>query len=804
MARVCSFQIVPSSVPLGTENAAVSGGMGCVSRVFFSPNAGFHIPAIRRNRALLPKTGVSLRTSLSLQGRTSEKSRHRMISALNDDSAGKYGSANCGNGKAAFETLDVMLEEDARPAVDDRTLVDSSAGQPSMSFAGDQRDVKGVSPSIVPSGSNNTQNLTGNESSSKGLNITSGSVTLFSGHDKSVLLNSSDYDSAKTPRASPVENGCSLDGVERNERYFMDSEKPSYMSLVWEAGAKIEGVITDIRQEGNEPKERSLSLIIDEDYRARKDETIFHCFWIWSRDSASNIWAWAQNVIRSAFFVLWRHNQRWKAFWKQVLLGAQVPRRFSEAKEVWSSIGDATQRTLWLPREDDAFDIFFRNMIEIQKNILQMTAVQGKLAWIRLQQQYYRKLMALEEILATFPNSEDELNSREVELLAYTEKLLTQAKMNQEAYASSQEALSTAEEMVFHLQTQVDELKEDVVSRDNLLRLLQKEGVLSSQSLQRAAQSLSDAEKKIVELERRVHVGEELLYKERDKLTTALRTAGLHEHALKIAELKVAELTAEVTSLKESLSTGKGVEQLTAQVKTLEQELRSRDRLLLDIKDETIRSTEALKLAAQIKQDLNATRQREIHLTQTLEAANEKIKELEGQLAHNVRAMRAEGILKQTQKMLSEVKSEVELLRQGVEARDRAINIMKDEVDTNIALLRSAARDREDLRNMNRHVGELRMELESRDAKLSMMREEMALIIDLAKKQQSPRNSKSKTIAQSPASSTFSSSSPVEVEESKPKRKTPVRKSRETGTSSSPARKPNGTRRTTRSPPQLS
>ncbi|BBN15607.1 hypothetical protein MPTK1_6g20950 [Marchantia polymorpha subsp. ruderalis] len=680
MARVCIMQIVPSSVPLGTENAAVSGGMGCVSRVLLSPYAGFQIPAIRRNTAFLPKTGVSLRTSLSLQGRTSEKCRHPMITALSDDSAGKNGSANCGNGKAAFETLDVIHEEDARPAVDDRTSVDSSAGQPSMSFAGDQRDVRGVFPSIVPSVSNNTQNLTGNENSSKG--PTSGSVTLFSGHDKSVFLNSSDYDPTKTRRASPVENGGSVDGDERNERYFKESEKPSFVSLVWEAGAKIEGVTTDVRQEENEPNEQSLSLIIDEDYRARK------------------------------------------------------------------------------------------------------------------------KLMALEEILATFPNSEDELNSREVELLAYTEKLLTQAKMNQEAYASSQEALSTAEEMVFHLQTQVDELKEDVVSRDNLLRLLQKEGTLSSQSLQRAAQSLQDAEKKMVELERRVHVGEDLLYKERDKLTAALRTAGLHEHALKIAELKVAELTAEVTSLKESLGTGKGVEQLTAQVKTLEQELRSRDRLLLEIKEETLRSTEALKLAAQIKQDLNATRQREIHLTQTLEAANEKIKELEGQLAHNVRATRAEGILKQSQKMLSEVKSEVELLRQGVEARDRAINIMKDEVDTNIDLLRSAARNREELRNMNRHVGELRMELESRDAKLSMMREEMALIIDLAKKQQSPRKSRSKTIAQSPATST-SSSSPVDVEELKPKRKTPVRKSRESGTSSSPARKPNGTRRTTRSPPQL-
>ncbi|KAL2622061.1 hypothetical protein R1flu_002266 [Riccia fluitans] len=66
------------------------------------------------------------------------------------------------------------------------------------------------------------------------------------------------------------------------------------------------------------------------------------------------------------------------------------------------------------------------------------------------------------------------------------------------------QALSSIEELVLQLQTQVEVLKEEVASRDNLLRLLKKEGILSSQSLQRAAQSLSEAEKKIIELESRV------------------------------------------------------------------------------------------------------------------------------------------------------------------------------------------------------------------------------------------------------------------------------------------------------------
>lgn len=46
----------------------------------------------------------------------------------------------------------------------------------------------------------------------------------------------------------------------------------------------------------------------------------------------------------------------------------------------------------------------------------------------------------------------------------------------------------------------------------------------------------------------------------------------------------------------------KKVELFTAQVEILEEEVRSRDLLLREVRDEMVRSTDALKLASHIKQ----------------------------------------------------------------------------------------------------------------------------------------------------------------------------------------------------------
>jgi mannose/fructose/N-acetylgalactosamine-specific phosphotransferase system component IIB len=122
---------------------------------------------------------------------------------------------------------------------------------------------------------------------------------------------------------------------------------------------------------------------------------------------------------------------------------------------------------------------------------------------------------------------------------------------------------------------------------------------------------------------------------EEKKITApAMHSAAKWEQALQLAELKIEELVLETVSLKGLVESKdktvqaireetrrnanmllaaaktrdalanveKKVELLTVQVATLEEELQSRDVLLEEVKDEMVHSTDALKVAAEIKQ----------------------------------------------------------------------------------------------------------------------------------------------------------------------------------------------------------
>ena len=128
----------------------------------------------------------------------------------------------------------------------------------------------------------------------------------------------------------------------------------------------------------------------------------------------------------------------------------------------------------------------------------------------------------------------------------------------------------------------------------------------------------------------------------------------------------------------------KRADQLVAQCDGLENQLRSRDALLLEIKEEASKSAEALRFASQIKkvnqlsvlrnqdlsvssinrriltadnsscylchnikcfinmQDLNDSRQQEVELRQRIERQASYVEDLEQQLKENSRAVRAE------------------------------------------------------------------------------------------------------------------------------------------------------------------
>ncbi|EFJ27777.1 hypothetical protein SELMODRAFT_441475 [Selaginella moellendorffii] len=97
------------------------------------------------------------------------------------------------------------------------------------------------------------------------------------------------------------------------------------------------------------------------------------------------------------------------------------------------------------------------------------------------------------------------------------------------------------------------------------------------------------------------------------------------------------------------------------------------------------------------------------------------VKELRQELVENNRAVRAEQALRQLESEMDEVTAEVDILRKGVEARDEAIQLMREEVDRNIDVLSHAAGNRELVRELEEHIDELKAELRKKDTKLAAM-----------------------------------------------------------------------------------
>jgi chromosome segregation ATPase len=208
------------------------------------------------------------------------------------------------------------------------------------------------------------------------------------------------------------------------------------------------------------------------------------------------------------------------------------------------------------------------------------------------------------------------------------------------------------------------------------------------------------------------------LVESKDKTVQAIREETRRNANMLLAAAKTRDALANVE---------KKVELLTVQVATLEEELQSRDVLLEEVKDEMVHSTDALKVAAEIKQDLNASKRREVELSQELETQKELVKELQLEVAENIRAVRAEQALRQTEKKLNDTQMEVEVLRKGVKARDEALHFMKDEVDRSVNILSHAAETREELQKMKGYIKELRAELKSKDTKLASLHEELVV-----------------------------------------------------------------------------
>uniref|UniRef100_A0A7I4F141 Uncharacterized protein n=1 Tax=Physcomitrium patens TaxID=3218 RepID=A0A7I4F141_PHYPA len=247
--------------------------------------------------------------------------------------------------------------------------------------------------------------------------------------------------------------------------------------------------------------------------------------------------------------------------------------------------------------------------------------------------------------------------------------------------------------------------------------------------------TLSGAEARVRELEKQVEIGSQAqdysaekviemqlycaqnLLDTKEKITQPLRTENHHNASMLVAAAKA----------RESLTNAeKKVEFFTAQVAILKEEVRSRDMLLREVRDEMVCSTDALKLASQIKQVLNATKQKELELVQDLEIERSHVKDLQQELAENRRAVLVEQALQQMEKNLKGLELKVEMLRGGVRARDNALRLMRDEVDRSFEVLSNAAENREAVRQMTSYAEELRAELASKDEKIMSLQEKLS------------------------------------------------------------------------------
>ncbi|CAK9195480.1 unnamed protein product [Sphagnum jensenii] len=335
---------------------------------------------------------------------------------------------------------------------------------------------------------------------------------------------------------------------------------------------------------------------------------------------------------------------------------------------------------------------------------------------------------------------------------ALLELLRNEAIQSSNSLKLATQAMVAARKKIDSLQKQLDMTGTSSQQEQEVIR--NKDALSLGESL-----TLLEAGDKIKELEKQLESGKLALQEEKKITAPAMHSAAKWEQALQLAELKIEELVLETVSLKGLVESKdktvqaireetrrnanmllaaaktrdalanveKKVELLTVQVATLEEELQSRDVLLEEVKDEMVHSTDALKVAAEIKQDLNASKRREVELSQELETQKELVKELQLEVAENIRAVRAEQALRQTEKKLNDTQMEVEVLRKGVQARDEALHFMKDEVDRSVDILSHAAETREELQKMKGYIKELRAELKSKDTKLASLHEELVV-----------------------------------------------------------------------------
>ncbi|KAI5071165.1 hypothetical protein GOP47_0013416 [Adiantum capillus-veneris] len=341
--------------------------------------------------------------------------------------------------------------------------------------------------------------------------------------------------------------------------------------------------------------------------------------------------------------------------------------------------------------------------------------------------------------LRLFKESHD---SKHIEELSSLERLPSQSLEIIYNHLTVNEAMNKSMEKVGKAWESIARLYTSSVA-SKLIEILQREASLYFQSIIIFTEELAKAEAQVSSLHQKLINTEGSLEKERKSLRAARDGLDELDCALGNEESKVDDLFKEVSSLKAQLEQkettvqslknealkNKGlqetarkhltafhqseekVEQLTAQCNALVNQIKSKNSLLEDIRKEAFDKTEALRLATQIKQELNLCRHREVQLAQELERERLQKNELSHELMENSRAVKAEQALRQAEKDIMDLNRELAFLRNGIKSKDDAIRMMQQKIDGNIQILQSASNDREAMRKMKAYIHSLESKL---------------------------------------------------------------------------------------------
>lgn len=364
----------------------------------------------------------------------------------------------------------------------------------------------------------------------------------------------------------------------------------------------------------------------------------------------------------------------------------------------------------------------------------------------QLQQEAVLSSSALQQAAKAMVAARDRTLRME-EQLEQTGDLLTKEQQNtsriREQQIQLQMDLAEARQEADVTKARLEQLASEITRKDQLIESTREEATKSQKMLDMTTKSLQEARQTIESLEKRSDVDKQVLREEIEASSGVLKSAAQREQALRVAEGKVHDLSAELATLKEEMakqersaaamreetirnaqmllaaaqtrqeleSAQKQIGQLSGQVSALEEELKSRDALLMDIRNDTKNSANALQVASKYKQELNQVREREALLQEELEAKQSLLEELRKELTTNLRAQRAEQALRQVGQRNRELEEEAEALRRGSEAREEALASMQQELQQSAAMLTHAQENRQALKELQRQVEVLKSEV---------------------------------------------------------------------------------------------